>query len=270
MPELPEVETVRIGLSSKLEGVVIQSVVLRRLTLRWPIPQTIVQLLPGKKILKIRRRAKYLLIDLACGSIVIHLGMSGCLKVVDHDAILGKHDHVDIFLDNNKILRYSDPRRFGSILWQPCNETHVLLSRLGMEPLSCDFSGDYLFKCSRKRTAPIKAFLMNQHVVVGIGNIYAAEALFESGIAPGLEVSQVSYSQCVNLVNTIKTILTNAIVCGGTTFRDFVSSDGQIGNFKQYLAVYGRCGKPCLKCGNHLSNIKIVGRSTIWCRFCQS
>ena len=269
MPELPEVEIVRLGLAPALKDAVIVKVILRRLTLRWPIPNGIECLLAGKKILRVRRRAKYLLIDLACGSILVHLGMSGCLQIVDIDAVVGKHDHVDIILDNNKILRYSDPRRFGCILWQPYGEIHVLLRDLGVEPLSCDFDGDYLFERSRKRTMSIKTFLMNQNIVVGVGNIYVAESLFKSGIAPNLEAGRVTYSRYVRLAKAIKAILARAIACGGTTFRNFVNSDGQLGCFKQYLAVYGRCGEPCLNCGNVLSNVKIGNRSTVWCSFCQ-
>jgi len=270
MPELPEVETVRIGLASKLEGAVIDRVVLRRLMLRWPIPQDIERLLPGERILRIRRRAKYLLMDLACGSVVIHLGMSGCLQIVTGDVVAGKHNHVDVILTDGQILRYSDPRRFGCIVWQPFGETHSLLCNLGVEPLSCHFDGDYLFERSRRRTIAIKKFLMDQQIVVGIGNIYAAETLFKAGIAPNLQAGQVSYLRYVRLANAIKSVLTKSIFCGGTTFRNFISSDGKPGCFKQHLLVYGRGGEPCLNCSHLLINTKVGSRSTVWCSFCQS
>ena len=177
MPELPEVETTRAGLAPHCEGRIIRSVILRRPDLRWPIPKEIKKILPSQSILKVRRRAKYLLIDTEPGSALLHLGMSGCLRVLPAGSKIEKHDHVDIVLDNNTLIRFTDPRRFGSLLWQPDGETHALLQHLGPEPLSNEFDGDYLFERSRGRRTPIKHFLMDQAVVLGVGNIYAAESL---------------------------------------------------------------------------------------------
>ena len=184
MPELPEVETTRAGIAPHLEGRRVASVVLRRPDLRWPIPAEIRDLLPGQRIASVRRRAKYLLLDTAAGSALLHLGMSGSLRVLPATAAVREHDHVDLRLDSGKALRFNDPRRFGCLLWQPSGETHQLLRGLGPEPLSDPFDGDYLFARSRGRKAPVKAFLMDQRIVVGVGNIYAAEALFAAGISP--------------------------------------------------------------------------------------
>lgn len=269
MPELPEVETTRLGLAPLLIGRRITAVTLRRPDLRWPIPREIANLLPGQPILDLRRRAKYLLLDLAPGSALLHLGMSGCLRVVSHELPSGPHDHVDIALDSGRVLRFTDPRRFGCLLWQPQGETHELLQNLGPEPLSSKFSGDYLFECSRKRTASIKTFLMNQGTVVGVGNIYAAESLFRAGIAPGRAAGKVSRQRYGLLAQAVKEVLTQAIRLGGTTLRDFHHPDGRPGYFKQELFVYGRQGAPCLTCGHPLSGNRLGNRATVWCAHCQ-
>jgi len=269
MPELPEVETTRLGLAPQIEGRLITAVTLRRPDLRWPIPEQIGQILPGQRILSLRRRAKYLLLDLAPGSAVLHLGMSGCLRVVPMALLPGRHDHVDLVLDSGLAVRFTDPRRFGCLLWQPEGETHELLRDLGPEPLSQDFNGDYLFERSRKRTASVKTFLMDQGIVVGVGNIYAVETLFRSGIAPGRAAGRVSRERYANLAQAVKMVLRQAIKSGGTTLRDFLHPDGMPGYFKQKLFVYGREGLPCLTCGRGLSGNRLGNRATVWCAHCQ-
>ena len=269
MPELPEVETTRLGLAPLLEGRQITSVILRRPDLRWPVPREVGSLLPGQPILGVRRRAKYLLLDIATGSALLHLGMSGCLRVVAKDFPAGRHDHVDLVLDSGQAVRFTDPRRFGCLLWQPLGETHTLLQNLGPEPLSPDFTGDYLFECSRKRAASIKTFLMDQGIVVGVGNIYAVETLFRAGIAPGRAAGRVSRERYARLAQAVKEVLTQAIRSGGTTLRDFAHPDGMPGYFKQELFVYGRQGAPCLICGRPLSGTRLGNRATVWCAQCQ-
>ena len=269
MPELPEVETIRLELASKLKGKIVTEVIFRRLNLRWPISQEIKFLLPGKQILDIHRRAKYLLIYFSIGSIILHLGMSGHIKIISSCVPAGKHDHVDINLDSNQTIRFNDTRRFGCLLWQSKGETHELLKNLGVEPLSCDFNEKYLFERSRKRKTSIKAFLMNQNIVVGIGNIYATELLFKAGVLPSKEAGSITYHDCVAIIKATKDILTTAIVHGGTTFRDYARSDGQPGTFKEELFVYGRSGKSCLICGHILRSNKLSNRTTVWCGYCQ-
>lgn len=269
MPELPEVETTRLGLAPQLEGRKITAVTLRRPDLRWPIPKEIVTLLLGQPILSLRRRAKYLLLDLPHGSVLLHLGMSGCLRIVAQDLPIGRHDHVDIALDSGQVIRFTDPRRFGCLLWQPNGEPHELLRKLGPEPLSKEFTGDYLFALSHKRTARVKTFLMDQKIVVGVGNIYAVETLFRAGIAPGRAAGKVSRERYSLLAQAIKAVLTEAIQSGGTTLRDFIHPDGMPGYFKQELFVYGRQGSPCLRCGRTLSGNRLGNRATVWCAHCQ-
>lgn len=269
MPELPEVETTRRGLAPQLEGRVITAVTLRRPDLRWPIPSEITKVLPGQRILGLRRRAKYLLLDVAPGSAVLHLGMSGCLRVVPAGFPAERHDHVDLALDSGRVVRFHDPRRFGCLLWQPLGETHALLRDLGPEPLSEGFTGDYLFARSRNRSASIKTFLMDQGIVVGVGNIYVVEALFHAGIAPGRAAGRVSRERYARLAERIKEVLAQAIQAGGTTLRDFLHPDGMPGYFKQELFVYGREGFPCLTCGRMLSGNRLGNRATAWCANCQ-
>lgn len=216
-----------------------------------------------------RRRAKYLLVDTAAGSAVLHLGMSGSLRVLPADTPARDHDHVDLLLDDDRVLRFNDPRRFGCLLWQPPGETHELLRGLGPEPLSDDFDGDYLFALSRGRKAPVKTFLMDQKVVVGVGNIYAAEALFAAGVSPLRAAGKVSRERYAELAGAIKAILGYAIQRGGTTLRDFISPDGAPGYFEQELAAYGRGGEPCPRCGRPLKQASIGQRTTVWCGHCQ-
>ena len=269
MPELPEVETTRLGLAPELEGRRIASVLLRRPDLRWPIPDEIAAVLPGERILGLRRRAKYLLLDLAPGSALLHLGMTGSLRVLGPEEPPGPHDHVDIVLDSGRILRFNDPRRFGCLLWQPLGEVHALLRDLGPEPLDSGFDGNYLFRISRNRRTSVKAMLMDQGIVVGVGNIYAAESLFRSGIAPGRPAGEVSRPRYQRLALAVKEILAQAITLGGTTFRDFVRPDGRPGYFEQELFVYGREGEPCLACGTLLRGSRLGNRATVWCSRCQ-
>jgi formamidopyrimidine-DNA glycosylase len=270
MPELPEVETTRRGLAPHLDGRRITGVTLRRPDLRWPIPAEIARLLPGQPILGIRRRAKYLLLDTAPGSALLHLGMSGSLRVVPPATPLDPHDHVDLALDSGRVLRFNDPRRFGCLLWQPAGETHELLRQLGPEPRSAPFDGDYLYRLSRGRRASVKTFLMDQAVVVGVGNIYAAESLFRAGIAPGRQAGRVSRERYGRLVAAVQAILAHAIDRGGTTLRDFISPDGLPGYFEQELLAYGREGEPCRVCGRPLRGLRLGNRATAWCSRCQT
>ncbi|HET7126888.1 MAG TPA: bifunctional DNA-formamidopyrimidine glycosylase/DNA-(apurinic or apyrimidinic site) lyase [Lysobacter sp.] len=274
MPELPEVETTRAGLAPHLEGRRVRSVLLRRPDLRWPIPPEIGESLPGQRIAAVRRRAKYLLLDTAVGSALLHLGMSGSLRVLPAEAPVREHDHVDLVLEGRdgkpgRVLRFNDPRRFGCLLWQPAGETHALLRALGPEPLSEDFVGDYLFERSRGRKAPVKTFLMDQKVVVGVGNIYAAEALFAAGISPLRAAGKVSRERYGALAIEVKRILAHAIARGGTTLRDFLAPDGAPGYFEQELAAYGRGGEPCPRCGRPLKQAMIGQRASVWCGHCQ-
>jgi formamidopyrimidine-DNA glycosylase len=269
MPELPEVETTRRGLLPHVQGRRVEHVLLRRADLRWPIPREVEELLPERRIDAIRRRAKYLLLDTDAGSALLHLGMSGSLRVLPADAPVRAHDHVDIALDNDRVLRFNDPRRFGCLLWQAPGEVHPLLAGLGPEPLSDEFDGDYLFELSRGRKAPVKVFLMDQAVVVGVGNIYAAEALFMAGISPLRAAGKVSRERYAALAQAVKAILSHAIARGGTTLRDFLSPDGAPGYFEQELRAYGRGGEPCPRCGRAMKQASIGQRTTAWCAHCQ-
>src|SRR4249919_2161444 len=269
MPELPEVETTRRGLAPHLEGRTVTGVVLRRPDLRWPIPPEVADRLPGQRIAAVRRRAKYLLLDTDAGSALLHLGMSGSLRVVPPTSPVREHDHVDVALDSGRVLRFNDPRRFGCLLWQAPGETHALLRDLGPEPLSEDFDGDYLFARSRGRKAPVKTFLMDQGVVVGVGNIYAAESLFRAGIAPTRQAGTISRERYGRLAAAVKDILAHAIRRGGTTLRDFLNADGAPGYFEQELFVYGREGEPCKTCGRRLRGDRLGNRATTWCGHCQ-
>jgi formamidopyrimidine-DNA glycosylase len=274
MPELPEVETTRLGLTPHLEGRRVATVTLRRPDLRWPIPAEVAGLLPGQRIEAVRRRAKYLLLDTAAGSALLHLGMSGSLRVLPAATPVREHDHVDIALAGRemrpgRVLRFNDPRRFGCLLWQPPGEVHPLLRALGPEPLSGAFDGDYLFWRSRGRKAAVKTFLMDQRIVVGVGNIYAAEALFAAGISPLRAAGRVSRERYAALAEAVKRILAQAIARGGTTLRDFLAPDGAPGYFEQELAAYGRGGEPCPRCGRPLRQALIGQRTTSWCPNCQ-
>jgi formamidopyrimidine-DNA glycosylase len=269
MPELPEVETTRRGLAPHLEGRRVTGAILRRDTLRWPIAREVTDLLPGQRIDSVRRRAKYLLLDTAAGSALLHLGMSGSLRVLPADTPVRVHDHVDLAIEGGRVLRFNDPRRFGCLLWQPPGTVHPLLAGLGPEPLSDAFDGDHLFRLGRGRSAPVKNFLMDQSVVVGVGNIYAAEALFAAGISPLRPAGRISRGRYDRLAREAKRILQYAIGRGGTTLRDFISPDGAPGYFEQELSVYGRGGQPCPSCGRPLRHSVLGQRATVWCGRCQ-
>lgn len=270
MPELPEVETTRRGIAPHVEGQRVTTVTIRQRQLRWPVTAGLEAALGGQEILSVERRAKYLLLHTEAGVLLIHLGMSGSLRVVGSGDALRKHDHADIAFAGGQVLRFHDPRRFGCLLWlqQPL-AVHPLLAELGPEPLSAAFTADYLHARSRKRSVPIKSFIMDGHVVVGVGNIYANEALFAAGIAPDRKAGGLSRARYGRLVEEIKQVLGRAIEAGGTTLRDFVGGTGEPGYFKQALAVYGRGGAPCLRCRSRLREFRLGQRSTVYCPRCQ-
>ncbi|HCD27994.1 MAG TPA: DNA-formamidopyrimidine glycosylase [Gammaproteobacteria bacterium] len=268
MPELPEVETTCRGIKPHICDQKISAITAREARLRWPfeLPPSLI----GQPIIDVRRRAKYILIQIPEGQIIIHLGMSGSLRLVNPDVPPKRHDHIDVQLSSGLVLRYNDPRRFGSFHFQPTgDETHWLLRDLGVEPLGNEFSGDYLFRLSRRRRVAVKIFIMNANIVVGVGNIYAAEALFTAGIRPGTQAHRVTRKAYDRLAEAIRAILSRAIDMGGTTLRDFVNSDGQPGYFKQSLKVYGREGLPCRNCGATLRKQNLGQRSTVFCPQCQ-
>ncbi len=269
MPELPEVEVSRLGISPHIEGKLITQVRVHDARLRWPVPET-VQRVSGQRLEAVTRRAKYLLLKTAVGTLLLHLGMSGKLRVVPNTTSLKKHDHIEIEFEDGQVLRLNDPRRFGALLF--CADdvsSHELLARLGPEPLTEAFTGDYLFAASRGRTQAIKTFIMDNHVVVGVGNIYANEALFKAGINPKRQAGQVSRARYQKLVPLIKQTLQDAIAQGGTTLRDFTNVDGSPGYFAQQLMVYGRGGKRCMVCQATLKEIRLGQRSTVYCTRCQ-
>lgn len=270
MPELPEVETTRRGIAPHLHHRTIKQVIVRDSRLRWPVPDDLPALMKGKVIERIERRAKYILLSLPNGTAILHLGMSGNLCIVDAKQPVVKHDHIDILLDDGKALRFNDPRRFGCFLWHQHDEApHRLLADLGPEPLSDTFDGDVLFEASRRRKAPIKTFIMDNHIVVGVGNIYANEALFAAGIRPDRAAGSISRKRYRLLADEIKLVLARAIEQGGTTLKDFVGGDGKPGYFKQALHVYGRAGQPCNVCKKVLVESRIGQRSSVFCRHCQ-
>ena len=269
MPELPEVETSRRGIAPYIVGEQIDGIVIRDRRLRWPISTDIDQQLPGATIDSVGRRAKYLLLNTRSGTAILHLGMSGSVFIVERDAPAGVHDHFDIELASGKSLRFRDPRRFGSLHWTDDAEQHWLLKKLGPEPLSSDFSGDYLWAKSRGRRVGIKQFIMNAAIVVGVGNIYASESLFLSGIHPRRAAGRIALCRYELLARTIKEVLEKSIRAGGTTLRDFYGGDGEAGYFQQELEVYGRDGEPCLRCERPVSVIVLGQRSTYYCKNCQ-
>ncbi|HET7611442.1 MAG TPA: bifunctional DNA-formamidopyrimidine glycosylase/DNA-(apurinic or apyrimidinic site) lyase [Rhodanobacteraceae bacterium] len=269
MPELPEVETTRRGIEPFVTGRVVERVLLRRSDLRWPIPRALTSKLPGQRIDAVERRAKYLLLHTAAGSALLHLGMSGALRITDPALPPRTHDHYDIVLDSGKALRFNDPRRFGCLLWQQPGEVHPLLQGLGPEPLGEAFDGDRLWSLSRGRTAAVKTFLMDQSIVVGVGNIYASEALFAAGVHPKRAAGAVSRARYARIAAEIRRVLEYAITRGGTTLRDFLAPDGAPGYFEQELAVYGRAGEPCRVCGTPIRSAVVGQRMTYWCPRCQ-
>ena len=269
MPELPEVETSRRGIEPFLLGEQIRKVVIRQRSLRWPISQDIDKHLPGATVTSVCRRAKYLLINTSSGTAILHLGMSGSVIIVDADTPAAVHDHVDIVLGSGKSLRFRDPRRFGSLHWSQDASQHWLLDKLGPEPLSEEFSADYIWTRSRGRKVAVKQFIMNANIVVGVGNIYASESLFLAGIHPRRAAGRIALGRYELLTATIKDVLDQAIRAGGTTLRDFYGGDGQAGYFQQKLEVYGRDGEPCSRCKRPISLVVLGQRSTFYCKDCQ-
>ena len=270
MPEFPEVETTRRGIEPHLQGRTIKKLVVRQPSLRWPVPDNLPRLMKGKVIQSVERRAKYILLKLSNGSAILHLGMSGSLRIIEADEPPMAHDHVDMMLDSGQALRFTDPRRFGCLLWQGVKEdTHKLLASLGPEPLSDQFDGERLFQLSRGRKSAVKTFIMDNKNVVGVGNIYANEALFAAGIRPDRAAGKISKQRYLLLADEIKIVLAKAIEQGGTTLRDFVGGDGKPGYFKQQLKVYGRGEELCLVCKGELTEIRLGQRSTVYCRRCQ-
>jgi formamidopyrimidine-DNA glycosylase len=269
MPELPEVEVTCAGIRAHALRQRIKKISVRQPKLRWPVPPDLLQL-SDVKITNIERRAKYILFNVTKGTIIIHLGMSGRLGIFQTTQPIQKHDHVDLVLENNSLIRYTDPRRFGAILWTTQNPLSIpLLTKLGVEPLSELFDGAYLFNKIKGKKVFIKQFIMDQQIVVGVGNIYANEALFLAKISPCRMASTLSKDECNQLAVEIKNTLQQAILQGGTTFKDFLSPSGKRGYFLQKLFVYGRGGKHCFSCKNLLQTTRIGQRTTVFCQHCQ-
>jgi formamidopyrimidine-DNA glycosylase len=270
MPELPEVETTRRGIATYAVGKKIKAAIVREKRLRWAVPDILTTVLPDQQIQQIHRRGKYLLLECSNGYLLIHLGMSGSLRILPFDTPLKKHDHIDIVFTDDFCLRYHDPRRFGCMLWtsEPIFD-HPLLVNLGPEPLSATFTGKYLYHHAKKRRIVVKNYIMDSHIVVGVGNIYANEALFLAGIHPTCVAGSISLKRYQRLAKTIKEVLNKAIEMGGTTLRDFSDSAGKPGYFKQSLCVYGRVGLACVQCGNTIMIDKIGQRATYYCPVCQ-
>jgi formamidopyrimidine-DNA glycosylase len=269
MPELPEVETTRRGIAPHISGQRVSRVIVRNPNLRWPVSKRLATELTGNVISSVTRRAKYLLLDSTAGTVILHLGMSGSLKIIAAAEPPRKHDHVDIVFGETA-LRYTDPRRFGSLHWtrRPATQ-HRLISPLGCEPFGEEFNGDYLYLRSRKRKVAVKPFIMNSHIVVGIGNIYASEALYMAGIRPTRAAGSISRNKYRLLAEVIQEVLNDAIDQGGTTLRDFVNGDGKPGYFSQYLNVYGKAGEPCINCRVPIREIRQGQRSSFYCPQCQ-
>ncbi|MCH2189889.1 MAG: bifunctional DNA-formamidopyrimidine glycosylase/DNA-(apurinic or apyrimidinic site) lyase [Gammaproteobacteria bacterium] len=272
MPELPEVETSMRGIAPYVENQHIDQIVVRETRLRWPVPAVDFERLRGQSVFKLERRAKYILMHTELGVVLLHLGMSGSVRVIepDHDRSIGKHDHIDFEFSNGAIIRFNDPRRFGCcLLIKSPLEQYKLLAKLGPEPLSDSFNVEYLYRLTRGKTAPIKNVIMQGNVVVGVGNIYASESLFEAGIRPTTQAGKISKKRLSKLVNEIKAVLTKAIKAGGTTLSDFTQADGKPGYFRHELQVYGRAGEACFRCGARLKSMVIAQRNTFYCGSCQ-
>jgi len=270
MPELPEVETTLRGIQPQLENTTITRLNVRNRQLRWPVPDDLAEKLQNQPILSLKRRAKYLLIIVPTGTLMIHLGMSGNLRVLPPSTELKKHDHIDLTLSNGQVLRYHDPRRFGAWLFteKPIEE-HPLIHHLAPEPLSDRFDSEWLFQKIHHRKSAIKTLIMNNQIAVGVGNIYANESLFLSGIHPIRKGSEVSKEEVIRLVKNIKIVLQKAIQQGGTTLKDFLSPDGKPGYFSQQLHVYGREGEACLTCQTQIQKRVLNQRAAYFCSQCQ-
>jgi len=270
MPELPEVETTCRGIAPHIQGQTITQVCVRDARLRWPVADNLCQTLLGLTLESVTRRGKYLLLNTQVGTLLVHLGMSGSLRIVQSVQKPGKHDHIDLVFGDAIVLRFNDPRRFGAMLWtdQPLSE-HPLLKDLGPEPLLADFTGELLYHKSRQRKVPVKSFIMDSHIVVGVGNIYANEALFMAGILPTRRAGNIALARYEKLAGCIRQVLQDAIGQGGTTLRNFVNETGKPGYFKQQLKVYGCAGLPCAVCGQALVEVRLANRTTVFCRNCQ-
>jgi len=270
MPELPEVETTRRGIEPLLVGHSVRDVVVRQPQLRLPVPENLHESLCGHAFTHVRRRAKYLLLETVSGTLLMHLGMSGSLRVVPATTPAGKHDHVDLILDDGQLLRFRDARRFGLLQWCEGDPLqNALLAHLGPEPLEDDFDGAWLKRKADRRRVAVKAFLMDQRVVVGVGNIYASEALFMAGIHPSRSACDISLARYRRLADAVRQVLSRAIAEGGTTLRDFTDVDGRPGYFSQSLQVYGRSGQPCTVCSDEIRSVIIGQRSSYYCPRCQ-
>jgi len=269
MPELPEVEVSRQGLLPFLPGKLVRGATLRTPRLRHDIPAELPQLLSGRRLLGIERRGKYLVFDFGGGWLLLHLGMSGSLRLVAPGTPAQRHDHFDLeFADT--VMRLRDPRRFGTLLWtETAPGQHPLLAVLGIEPLSPEFDGDWLHTALRRRSAPVKPVLMDSHLLVGVGNIYASESLFRAGISPLRAANRIGRERCIRLSDAIRGTLSDSIAAGGSSVRDYVHSDGGAGCFQLSCAVYDRAGEPCTVCGNPIRSGRQAGRSTYWCPRCQ-
>ncbi len=270
MPELPEVETVRRGIAPHLVGQTVVQVVVRQPRLRWPVPEALAAQLTGQTIQRVERRAKYLLFCTDTGTAIVHLGMTGQLRILPMSAPLQKHDHVDVVLADGCCLRFNDSRRFGAVLWtSESPERHPLLQTLGPEPFDTTYSGSYLHQRAQGRTSAVKTFIMDNHITVGVGNIYANESLFAAGIHPLRPAGQITLVEYERLAVAIREILSAAIQQGGTTLRDFVGGDGAPGYFQQSLRVYNRDSLSCTSCGDLIQRCRISQRATYYCPRCQ-
>lgn len=270
MPELPEVETIRRGIEPFIQGKRVTGVTIRCSRLRWPVPPDLADRLTGQVVSSVERRAKYLLLRTQSGTLLVHLGMSGFLRILEQFQPPGKHDHADIEFAGGICLRLNDVRRFGALLWLEGDPVqHPLLADLGPEPLSAELTGEYLYQLARSRRLAVKPFIMDHRVVVGVGNIYASEALFRAGIHPARAAGRISLDRYRRLVEAIRQVLQEAIAAGGTTLRDFTNQAGRPGYFAQQLQVYGRAGEACPLCGRAISKVQLGQRSTFFCSHCQ-
>lgn len=270
MPELPEVETTRRGLEPHLSGQCIKTAIVRNARLRFPVDPELVRILPGRVIRGATRRGKYLLLDCSQGWLILHLGMSGSLRILPAATQVEKHDHFDLVLENGFCMRLRDPRRFGAVIWTETDPMrHPLLAKLGVEPLTDDFDGAWLYRITRSKKTSIKQTLMDGHLVVGVGNIYANEALFRAGIKPTLSALRLGRERCDRLALTVKEVLEQAIAAGGSSLRDFVDSSGKPGYFQQQYFVYGRAGELCHVCASTIRLLRQGQRATFYCPCCQ-